>query len=72
MQLVHELRCGGNITRTRNDSEYILVLVAWFTVSVSLCLCLYLIPFRRHYHLFTKMKRGCGTLKAQRKNVIGI
>jgi len=38
LQSVHELRCYGNITRTRNVSEYMLVLaVCLVTVSDPEC-----------------------------------
>jgi len=38
LQSVHELRCYGNITRTRNVSEYMLVLVVCLvTVSDPEC-----------------------------------
>ena len=53
LQSVHELRCYGNITRTRNVSEYMLVLALCLVffiffcslrevirVSIHICICI--------------------------------
>jgi len=40
LQLVHGLRCYGNITRTRNVSEYMLVLAICLVSYVELATCL--------------------------------
>jgi len=53
LQSVHGLRCCGNITRTRNVSEYMLVL-ALSLVVVALVVCSFVIA-------------GCGGGRAERQ-----
>ena len=48
LQSGHGLRCYGNITRTRNVSEYMRV-VALFLVSICVCVIVYLYVFLFHW-----------------------